>query len=167
LHSAIGQAGTRPAGQVPAMRKHLALANHRGGSNVQHLEAVSSVRAVLSGADRWHDRAEPLDHDLRQPPFRDSQAIGVMLHGPGEDPVASVIKGCEALRVDPRRASMTALGTSMMRAVHTRRDHPALIDDDWGDRLVTEAERDKLREVVMVGLSPAERAQLECARFAG
>jgi methyltransferase (TIGR00027 family) len=56
---------------------------------------------------------------------------------------------------------MTALGTSMMRAVHTRQDRPALIDDDWGDRLVTEAERDLLREVAMAGLSPATRAQLE------
>lgn len=56
---------------------------------------------------------------------------------------------------------MTALGTSLMRAVHTRHDHPALIDDDWGDRLVTEAERDKLREVAMRALPPDRRAQLE------
>jgi methyltransferase (TIGR00027 family) len=56
---------------------------------------------------------------------------------------------------------MTALGTSVMRAMHTRRDLPALIDDSWGDRLVTEAERDLLREVGMSRLSPAERAQLE------
>ena len=56
---------------------------------------------------------------------------------------------------------MTALGTSLMRAVHTRADRPALIDDDWGDRLVTEAERDKLREAGMSGLPPAARAQLE------
>jgi methyltransferase (TIGR00027 family) len=56
---------------------------------------------------------------------------------------------------------MTALGTSVMRAVHTRRDRPALINDDWGDRLVTEPERDLLREVAMSGLPPAERTQLE------
>jgi methyltransferase (TIGR00027 family) len=56
---------------------------------------------------------------------------------------------------------MTALGTSVMRAVHTRLDRPALIDDDWGDRLVTDAERDRLRAAAMGGLPPEGRAQLE------
>ena len=56
---------------------------------------------------------------------------------------------------------MTALGTSLMRAVHTRGDSPALIDDDWGDRLVTDAERDRLRKAGMSALPPAARAQLE------
>lgn len=47
-----------------------------------------------------------------------------------------------------------------MRAVHTRLDRPTLIDDDWGDRLVTDEERDKLRVAAMNGLSPQARAQL-------
>jgi methyltransferase (TIGR00027 family) len=55
---------------------------------------------------------------------------------------------------------MTALGTSLMRAVHARLDRPALIDDDWGDRLVTDAERKTLREAGMGALPPAARAQL-------
>jgi methyltransferase (TIGR00027 family) len=48
-----------------------------------------------------------------------------------------------------------------MRAVHTRRDRPALIDDDWGDRLVTDEERDKLRAAAMSVLPPQARAQLD------
>lgn len=56
---------------------------------------------------------------------------------------------------------MTALGTSLMRAVHTRLDHPAVIDDDWGHRLVTDEDRDKLRAVAMSGLPPGARAQLD------
>ena len=38
--------------------------------------------------------------------------------------------------MDATRASLTALATSLMRALHTRLDSPALIDDFWGDRLV-------------------------------
>lgn len=36
-------------------------------------------------------------------------------------------------------ASITALATSLMRAVHTRLDPHPLIDDPWGDRLVPES----------------------------
>ncbi len=39
------------------------------------------------------------------------------------------------------KASQTALGTSLMRALHTRFDSPKHIDDPWGDRLVLDAER--------------------------
>ena len=33
------------------------------------------------------------------------------------------------------------MGTALMRAAHTRLDHPALIDDPWGDRLILAEER--------------------------
>ena len=36
-------------------------------------------------------------------------------------------------------ASITALATSLMRAVHTRLDPQPLIHDPWGDRLVPES----------------------------
>ena len=39
------------------------------------------------------------------------------------------------------KASQTALGVSLMRALHTRLDHPKHIDDPWGDRLVLDSER--------------------------
>jgi methyltransferase (TIGR00027 family) len=39
------------------------------------------------------------------------------------------------------KASQTALATALMRAIHTRLDHPKHIDDPWGDRLVLDAER--------------------------
>jgi len=39
------------------------------------------------------------------------------------------------------KASQTALATSLMRAIHTRLDHPKHIDDPWGDRLLLDAER--------------------------
>ncbi len=37
--------------------------------------------------------------------------------------------------MDPGRASWTAIGTALMRAVHTRLDDPPLIEDTWGERL--------------------------------
>jgi methyltransferase (TIGR00027 family) len=63
--------------------------------------------------------------------------------------------------MDPAQASMTALGASMMRAVHTRHDRPALIDDPWGERLVSDAERIRIRELVISGLSQEAQEQLE------
>ena len=62
--------------------------------------------------------------------------------------------------VDPGRASATALGASLVRMVHTRFDSPALIDDDWGEQLVTDAEREMLVRATMKLLDPVEREQL-------
>jgi methyltransferase (TIGR00027 family) len=39
---------------------------------------------------------------------------------------------------------MTAMGTALMRAAHTRLDRPRLIDDPWGDRLILDDERDAM-----------------------
>jgi methyltransferase (TIGR00027 family) len=47
--------------------------------------------------------------------------------------------------VDSGKASATALGTALMRAVHTRVGRPALIDDPWGERLAFPEERDAMR----------------------
>ena len=41
-------------------------------------------------------------------------------------------------------ASRTAMSAALMRAVHARLDHPVLIDDPWGDRLVFDAEREAM-----------------------
>jgi methyltransferase (TIGR00027 family) len=57
--------------------------------------------------------------------------------------------------VDATRASLTALATSLMRAIHTRLDRPALIDDPWGDRLVSDEERESLSRAAEAGLDPA------------
>jgi methyltransferase (TIGR00027 family) len=40
---------------------------------------------------------------------------------------------------------MTAVGTALMRAAHTRLDHPVLIDDPWGDRLIYNEDRTSVR----------------------
>lgn len=48
-----------------------------------------------------------------------------------------------------------------MRAIHTRWDRPVLIDDAWGDRLVTDEEREALTEAAMELLAPADREQLQ------
>jgi len=48
-----------------------------------------------------------------------------------------------------------------MRAVHTRLDHPRLIDDSWGDRLVLESERQAVANLILPGLEPATRAHIE------
>jgi O-methyltransferase involved in polyketide biosynthesis len=58
-------------------------------------------------------------------------------------------------------ASRTALAASLMRAVHTRFDHPALIDDPWGERLVPESEQNAIREAVTSALSPEARTRLD------
>jgi methyltransferase (TIGR00027 family) len=63
--------------------------------------------------------------------------------------------------VDETRASTTALGSSLMRAVHTRLDRPPLIDDPWGDRLVLESERQAVAKLILRGLDPATRAQID------
>ncbi len=43
--------------------------------------------------------------------------------------------------MDSGRASITAIGTALMRSAHTRLDRPVLIDDPWGDLLVLDEER--------------------------
>jgi methyltransferase (TIGR00027 family) len=58
-------------------------------------------------------------------------------------------------------ASRTALVTSLMRAVHTRFDRPALIEDPWGDRLVPEADRIAIQELVTSALDPAVRSKID------
>jgi methyltransferase (TIGR00027 family) len=63
--------------------------------------------------------------------------------------------------MDAGRASLTAMGTSLMRAHHTRSASEPLIDDPWGDRLVSEADRDRLRQMSLSGLSEKDREPLE------
>jgi methyltransferase (TIGR00027 family) len=46
--------------------------------------------------------------------------------------------------MDPGRASMTAMGTALMRAAHTRLDEPPLLDDPWGDRLIPREQREAM-----------------------
>ncbi|HTX46169.1 MAG TPA: SAM-dependent methyltransferase [Solirubrobacteraceae bacterium] len=43
------------------------------------------------------------------------------------------------------RASMTAIGTSLMRAAHARLDDPVLLRDLWGERLIHDDERGSVR----------------------
>jgi methyltransferase (TIGR00027 family) len=62
--------------------------------------------------------------------------------------------------VDATRASLTALATSLMRAVHTRVDEPALIDDPWGDRLVSDEELEALWRAAEPGLEPGASERL-------
>ena len=63
--------------------------------------------------------------------------------------------------MDDHKASRTALATSLMRALHTRFDRPALLDDPWGERLVSEAEKDALLLAHLGALPAAERAAVE------
>jgi methyltransferase (TIGR00027 family) len=46
--------------------------------------------------------------------------------------------------MDSGRASITAIGTALMRSAHTRLDRPVLINDPWGDRLVLDEEREAM-----------------------
>jgi len=54
--------------------------------------------------------------------------------------------------------SRTALATSLMRAAHSRLDPSPLIDDRWGDRLISKAERDRIRERLLGSMDPDARA---------
>ena len=54
--------------------------------------------------------------------------------------------------------SRTALVTSLMRALHSRRDPSPLIDDPWGDRLVPKSERDGFSERLLARMDPQARA---------
>jgi methyltransferase (TIGR00027 family) len=59
--------------------------------------------------------------------------------------------------------SRTAMITCLMRALHTKYDRPALIDDDWADRLLTPEERNAFAATAMGALPPAERDRLLAA----
>jgi methyltransferase (TIGR00027 family) len=69
--------------------------------------------------------------------------------------------------MDQAGPSVTALATSMMRAVHTRLDRPLLIDDPWGDRLVGDDERAQLLEAVRAGLEPGQRERIGASASPG
>ena len=56
--------------------------------------------------------------------------------------------------------SRTALAAALMRAIHTRVDRPRVIDDSWGDRLVSEAERAALCGRILADASPETRRRL-------
>src|SRR5262245_18320213 len=58
-------------------------------------------------------------------------------------------------------ASRTALSTALMRAVHTRIDRPRLIDDPWGDTLVSAAEKTALYRRILAGANPVARTRFE------
>jgi methyltransferase (TIGR00027 family) len=57
--------------------------------------------------------------------------------------------------------SQTALTAALMRAVHTRLDRPRLIDDAWGDRLVSAEHKASLRQRALQGAKPEARRRLE------
>lgn len=54
--------------------------------------------------------------------------------------------------------SRTALATSLMRALHARRDPSPLLDDPWGDRLVPESERSRFSQRILARMDPDARA---------
>src|SRR6202051_1405162 len=69
------------------------------------------------------------------------------------------IVACQAnppmIESSPRR---TALATSLMRALHARRDPSPLLDDPWGDRLVPQSERDRFGQRILARMDSDARA---------
>ena len=63
--------------------------------------------------------------------------------------------------MDAARASVTALATSLIRAVHTRCDDPRLFDDPYGDRFVSDEERSLILQRLLLTLEPARRETIE------
>jgi methyltransferase (TIGR00027 family) len=56
--------------------------------------------------------------------------------------------------------SRTAFSAALMRAIHARRDPAPLLDDRWGDRLVSETEKAALHERIVAGVDAEVRARL-------
>lgn len=54
--------------------------------------------------------------------------------------------------------SRTALATSLMRALHSRRDPSPLLDDPWGDRLVPQSEQDRFGQRILARMDSDARA---------
>ena len=63
--------------------------------------------------------------------------------------------------MEVRDPSRTALTAALLRAVHTRLDRPRLIDDPWGDRLVSAGERAALCRRILADADPERRKRLE------
>jgi methyltransferase (TIGR00027 family) len=63
--------------------------------------------------------------------------------------------------MEQTRASLTAVGAALMRAVHTRLAPSPLIDDLLGDRIVLEAEREAVVTILLKSLSPEARERCE------
>ncbi|HEY2586111.1 MAG TPA: class I SAM-dependent methyltransferase [Tepidisphaeraceae bacterium] len=61
------------------------------------------------------------------------------------------------------RPSRTALVTCLMRALHTKYDRPALIEDAWADHLLTPEDRNELAAAAMGAAPAAERERLLAA----
>lgn len=55
--------------------------------------------------------------------------------------------------------SRTALATSLMRALHSRFDPFPLFNDPWGDRLVSEAERERMTARILARMDEDTRAR--------
>ena len=55
--------------------------------------------------------------------------------------------------------SRTALATSLMRALHSRFDPFPLFNDSWGDRLVSEAERERMTARILARMDEDTRAR--------
>jgi methyltransferase (TIGR00027 family) len=55
--------------------------------------------------------------------------------------------------------SRTAMSTSLMRAVHSRRDPSPLLDDQWGDRLVPKSEQDRFCQGILARLDSEAQAK--------
>ncbi len=60
-------------------------------------------------------------------------------------------------------ASRTALGTSLMRALHTRIDPQPIINDPWGDRLVPDLVIEAIRQRALSVMPDDSRGEAEAA----
>jgi methyltransferase (TIGR00027 family) len=70
-------------------------------------------------------------------------------------PASDLIQERSMIEATPSR---TALATSLVRAAHSRLDLSPLIDDPWGDRLVSKSERDRVRERILSRMDSDARA---------
>src|SRR5262249_7122303 len=117
------------------------------------------ARRALSRGDRLHGGQDPRRREDRSPrcrprgehrPTRRVQRRG-----------ARVPRYGGPIPMTDGNASRTALSTALMRALHTRKDRPRLIDDPWGDTLVPPDEKTALYRRILAGARPEPRTRLE------
>jgi methyltransferase (TIGR00027 family) len=69
--------------------------------------------------------------------------------------------GDQEISMEVSVASKTALVTALMRALHTRADPQPIILDPWGDLLVPDSAREKIRERALSAMSVEARTAAE------
>lgn len=158
---------------VPGLGKALSSLRGTFAGAVERAPARRERRASAIGDKGRRENVAPGWRLESLPPAarsRGSSHLGMtVLHRPpnillGRLSFAAVDRTLGKASVNDGGPSETALTTALMRAAHTRLDRPQLLDDPWGDRLVSDAEKAALYQRVLDGADPEVRRRLTALR---